>query len=266
MEYLNWELSVLSRAVAYTNLSGAASHVGLSQPQLSRIVARMESQLGIVLLDREARRRSAWTPAAYKVAEIYNSALKQFKGELQQMVVGSHMTHVRVGTLEGLTGIALEYASHLFKKGGVRLLEIRVEDLGDLEEGFSKRNLDVILTFREPGRKKFKYIRKLGYQTLAQTPDLKGIQVMSSFEYGTQMQDINSRDETQTLVSNSLEVRRSWISKFGGHGILPSEIRPSESKPGAKEKSSKGSEVPVLIIGAEDLPPAFWESTLSYKP
>ena len=35
MVSLHWEMSVLSRAVAYPNLSGAASHVGLSQRQLA---------------------------------------------------------------------------------------------------------------------------------------------------------------------------------------------------------------------------------------
>jgi DNA-binding transcriptional LysR family regulator len=261
MEYLNWELSVLSRAIAYTNLSGAASHVGISQPQLSRIVARLEGQLGVLLLDREARRRSAWTPAAYKLAEIYTSCLRQFRGDLQQMVEGTQLTHVRIGTLEGLTAIALEYARHLFGKAGVKLLEIQVYDLGDLEEGFSKRNLDVIFTFREPGRKKYKHVRKLGYQTLERTSNTRGIQVMSSFEYGAQMQDLKGGkggDAPQVLVSNSLDVRKAWIARFGGAGIIPSEVR--------RDKSGKNGEVPVLIVGAEDLPGVFWEKTQSYKP
>ena len=48
MDHLNWELSVLNRSVAYNNLSGASQHVGLSQPQLSRIVAKLEDRWNLV--------------------------------------------------------------------------------------------------------------------------------------------------------------------------------------------------------------------------
>jgi len=71
MEHFNWELSVLSRAVAYQNLSGASQHVGLSQPQLSRIIQKLEAQWSVVLLDRSAKRKACWTPAAYKLARVY---------------------------------------------------------------------------------------------------------------------------------------------------------------------------------------------------
>lgn len=257
MEYLNWELSVLSRAVAYTNLSGAASHVGLSQPQLSRIVARIEGQMGVNLLDREARRRSAWTPAAYRISEIYTTCLQQFRGDVQNLVQGSQLNHIRIGTLEGLTSIALQFAHFLFEKTGVKLLELTVEDLNELEESFGKRNIDVLFTFREPGRRKFKYVKKLGYQTLEPPTAGKGIRVMSSFEYGTEMQKVDPANSPRMLVSNSLEVRRNWIAKFGGHGILPSDVR--------REKSGKTGEVPVIVVGSEDLPAAFWEKVSTYK-
>jgi hypothetical protein len=251
MDYLNWELSVLSRAVAYTNLSGAASHVGLSQPQLSRIVAKLESQLELTLLDREARRRSAWTPSAYRLAEVYNDSLRQFRSGLSKLTENAELSHVRIGTLEGLTGNALELARHLFEGGSVRVLELDVLDLNDLEERFGKREFDLIFTFREPGRKKFKHVRKLGYQTLESLGSPKGVQVMSSFEFGNKMGNLRSDSARRILVSNSLEVRKTWIAQFGGTGILPSQVR--------KEKGAKAGDVPVLIVGAEDLGSAFWK-------
>src|SRR5690606_13535732 len=64
---LNWDLTVLSRAIQYNNLSGAAQHVGISQPQLSRIVSRLESELGVPLLNRETRRHSTWTAQAHRI-------------------------------------------------------------------------------------------------------------------------------------------------------------------------------------------------------
>lgn len=61
MQQLYYELGVLAKAVNFKNLSAAALHVGLSQPQLSRIIAKIEEELKIVLLDRSAKRKSGWT-------------------------------------------------------------------------------------------------------------------------------------------------------------------------------------------------------------
>ena len=58
LQNLAYELSVLVKAVQHKNLSAAAVHVGLSQPQLSRLVAKIEHELNIILLDRTARRKS----------------------------------------------------------------------------------------------------------------------------------------------------------------------------------------------------------------
>ena len=105
MKQLNWDLHVLSRSIAYPNLSAAATHVGLSQPQLSRIVAALEEQYGLQLLDREARRKAAWTPAAYGLVEIYSTTVRQFEGDIQKIAHGQELTHLKVGTLEGLIPI-----------------------------------------------------------------------------------------------------------------------------------------------------------------
>ena len=100
MIHLHWELSVLSRAVAYSNLSGAAMHVGLSQPQLSRIVAKLEKEFGVMLLDRAARRKSGWTPSAFRLAEVYGTSVRKLEVDIQQAVQDSEPNHLTVGTLE----------------------------------------------------------------------------------------------------------------------------------------------------------------------
>jgi hypothetical protein len=260
MEYLNWELSVLSRAVAYSNLSGAAANVGVSQPQLSRIVARLEGELGVTLLDRAARRKSSWTTAAYRLAEVYGEAARQFRAGIETLAGGQRLTHVQVGVLEGLIPIAARFARHALGTPDVRLVELKVEDLNDLEELFFKRSLDFLFTVREPGRKKHGYVRQLGFQTL--DPVEKGssaVRVESSFEHATASPRKGSAAE-RVLVSNSLQVRKHWIEKYGGRGILPSEVRSTELK-----GAGKGKEVPVLLVGAETLSAETWKTLSGFR-
>jgi DNA-binding transcriptional LysR family regulator len=83
MERISHELSVLTRAVAYKNLSGASQHVGLSQPQLSRIVKKIEETFSIVLLDRGAKRNATWTPTAHRLADFYLKKMRVFERELE---------------------------------------------------------------------------------------------------------------------------------------------------------------------------------------
>lgn len=259
MEQLNWELSVVTRAVAFPNLTTAAGHVGLSQPQLSRIVSKLETELGVMLLDRAVKRKSGWTPAALRLAQIYSGTVRYFQGEVQKLVSTTQPTHVRLGTLEGLTGIAMSFARHLFERTGVHTIELLVEDLDTLEELFGSRALDLIFTQREPGRKKYRYALRLGHQTIevsARKGDVpQGFRVMSSFEYGTRARAAKG-GEPPTLVSNSLDVRKRWIAAHGGTGTLPSEIR--------KGKPSRPNEVPALLLGADDLPHAFWEKASAF--
>ena len=47
MEYLSWDLAILSRAVAYANLSSASAHVGLSQPLVRFIGEKIPERRGI---------------------------------------------------------------------------------------------------------------------------------------------------------------------------------------------------------------------------
>lgn len=253
MERLHWELSVLSRAVAYKNLSGASSHVGLSQPQLSRIVSKIEKELNVVILDRGVRRKSNWTPTAYQLAELYLNLNRKFNSEIQNLVVGMEPKFLRVGALEGLIPLASEFCHHLLTKTSVQVLEMDIYDLNPIEEYFFKGDLDMIFTLREPGKGKFSHVRVLGYQSLDETGKESDIRVMSSFEYGTQMNKLKL-GKTKAFVSNSLEVRKNWLSRHGGVGVLPSNI-------GRKKPSSKNI-VTVSLIGQDYLSPAIWEQAL----
>lgn len=247
MEYLSWDLSIFSRAVAYANLSNASAHVGLSQPQLSRIVAKLEDELGIVLLDRETRRKSSWTPAAYRLADIYSRTFSSFRTEVASLSQGLDPDHVRIGALEGLVPLALEFCHSLLKQTKVMVVELDVLDQNFLEEKFTKNELDLIFSMREPGRKKFRYIKTLGFQTI-DLIDNGEPKVYSMFEYTSALH--KRKPSEKAFVSNSLSVRRHWFEQFGGTGSLPSSIR--------SKKSGKKTEVPALLIAHDALPPAVW--------
>lgn len=271
LESLSWELSVLARAVTYKNLSGAAQNVGISQPQLSRILGRIESQLQAVLLDRSSRRKAAWTPLAHQLAQAYLKSSRSLNGEIAKLLEGSEPRLIHIGTLEGLMPLALRFGHHVLTKTGVSTLDLDVFDLNDLEQKFFQGDLDLIFTAREPGRKKFSYSRTLGYQNLEllggdETPFV----VMSSYEYGIRSARPSRKTEpsssSKVLISNSLSVRKRWLEEFGGAGTLPSEVR-SSKKDARREKGARVlKEEEVYLFGQDHLSPPFWEKLAQFKP
>ena len=251
MQNLHWELSVLSRAVAYKNLSGAASNVGLSQPQLSRIISKIESNLNVVLLDRASRRNSSWTALAFKLAETYSRGAQQVEKDVRKVIGETEFRQVKIGTLEGLIPLAAEFSKKIFKVAAVEEVELDVHDLSRLEELFFKGELDFIFISREPGKKKFKYLTLLGHQSLNQVKTIQDTLVLSSFEHQTQISAFKSKNFTSTLISNSLAVRKHWLESYGGVGIIPSMVR--------KDRSNGDESQPVFLIGSDLISPALWK-------
>lgn len=249
---LHWEMSVLSRSVAYPNLSGAAAHVGLSQPQLSRIVSKLENEFQVQLLDRAARRKSGWTAAAFKLAEVYANSERKLESEIHKLVKATEPTQIRMGTLEGMSGLASQLCRFMLKETSVIVARLDIHDLNVLEELFLSGEIDLLLTSREPGRRKFKYSREVGYQNLEETGVAgakSAIRVYSPFEYGTKL-GARHGEEEKLFVSNSLELRKSWIRQFGGFGTIPSEVK--------KQRPAQGGHA-VLLIGADTLSQNLWQ-------
>ena len=218
MDCLNWDLTILSRAVAYPNLSTAAMHVGLSQPQLSRIVARLEGDLGLVLLDREAKRKSGWTPPALRLADACSRATRGLTKDLQRLAETAEPRELRIGALEGLLPLASKLAQGLFERSRVRTLEVDVLDLNPLEEQFLSGELDLLLTVREPGRRKFRNALRLGYQALERVaPKESRVEVMSPFEFRAKAQPAlrarRGTDASQQLAARAARVDRALRRK-----------------------------------------------------
>lgn len=254
IETLSYELSVFSRAVQHKNLSSAARHVGLSQPQISRIVARIEQELSVTLLDRSAKRKSSWLPIAAELAELHSRTQRRFAGQVQELVHSTETQQVRIGTLEGLVEIGMAVAHGLFEKVGAQLVECHVFDLTALETQFQSGDLDLILSSREVARMKHRFVRKLGYQTLAtRKKDGEAYLVESPFQYQSKRHP--TRESRPRLISNSLHVRQRWIERYGGQADLPSAVRDQK---GTATDGSKVSE--VLLIGHDLLSPTLWKT------
>lgn len=249
MQQLYYELSVLAKAVHFKNLSAAALHVGLSQPQLSRIIAKIEDELKIVLLDRSAKRKSGWTAIAFQLSEIFEKSIRRLETELQGISNNQMVGELHIGTLEGLSDFALRACRQCFEEVGVKKITLDIFDLNELEANFLSGNLDLIFTSKSPGRQKFKYLSELGFQKLEPIDSNKDFAVLSTFEYGrANKKELESFPHL--FISNSLAMRRAWLEVPGGTGHLPTE---------AKRGRAKDAE-PVLMIGSELLNPVLWEN------
>lgn len=252
MQQIYYELSVLAKAVNFKNLSGAALHVGLSQPQLSRIIAKIEDELKIVLLDRSAKRKSGWTPVAFQLAQMFEKSIKRLETELHTLSQNELVGEIHIGTLEGMADFAINACKHCFDHIGVPKIFIEIYDLNELEAHFLSGNLDLIFTSKTPGRQKFKYLYELGFQVLEKVQTNKNYALLSSFEYGRAgKKDFD--DFKHVLVTNSLSIRRDWFNSYGGTGYMPTE---------AKRGKSKEHE-PVYMIGSEILNPSLWQQVIT---
>lgn len=248
MEQLHWPLTVLSKAVHFKNLTTASAHVGLSQPQLSRLISKIEKEYDIVLLDRTAKRKSGWTPAAHMLAETYILSSKKLKDSLAQILAEQLPSHITIGTLEGLSSVALKATHFLLVQSKVAEVEIDIYDQNDLEVKFLNGDIDLIFTSRNPNKQKYTKHVVLGYQSLDTIDKNKEFSVLSPYEYGVK----KKKPTNKILISNSLNLRKQWLETYGGEGIIPSDIK----------KNAFRDMLPVSIIGHPTLNETIWRTLL----
>lgn len=245
-----WPLAVLYRSVEYKNLTAASQHIGLSQPQLSRLVQKLEKDLKLQLLDRSSRRHTAWTPVAQKLAEAYSQSHQKLIHSISQLQDDSVPRTLSIGTLEGLAPLALAFARRIFNSSPVLQLSLNVLDLNDLEAQFQAAELDIVWTSRSPGKKKYPRQILRGYQKF-EVYNSESVQVLSPFELSRQKRS-KRKSPIRQIISNSLWVRRQWLENEGGQGQVPGPVHQKEM-PG---------EVPVLILGQDHLHSSFWQKVL----
>jgi hypothetical protein len=247
IQNLTYELSVLTKVVQHKNLSAASIHVGLSQPQLSRLIAKIESELSVVLLDRTARRKSGWTQVAHDLALIFNKGLHRLESEVLSIVQDREMSELRIGTLEGLSSMAVQFAQGCFEKLKMRIVFLDILDFKDLDSQFLSGGLDLIFTVKPPSKQKFNHQVEVGFQQMEKVNSDSDIYVCSPFELTT---DKKVENEFKHLfVSNSLHLRRLWLNELGGTGTLPTET---------KKGRGKGF-YSVYLFGSDLISPKLWE-------
>lgn len=247
IQNLTYELSVLAKAVQHKNLSAAAVHVGLSQPQLSRLVAKIESELNIILLDRSARRKSGWTQLAHDLSLTYTKGIGRLQTEILSVAQDSEIHELRIGTLEGLSAIATQFVQFCFENIEISTIHLDVLDFKDLDSQFLSGNLDLIFTVRPPSRQKYSHQLEVGYQQMEKISTDSGVQVFSTYEYSS-LDKKSIGKGSQVLVSNSLAFRSNWLHEIGGSGILPVN---------AKKGRGKGY-YSVYLFGSDLLSPKIW--------
>ncbi len=258
MNPIFWELSVLGRAIHFPNLSSAAANIGISQPQLSRIIKKIETELNTPLLSRESRRNSHWTPSALKIAEAYLKHNKKIGEELEQITQSSLPKKISIGFLEGLMPLAAQLGQHLLKSNLVTQLEMDVFDLSMLEETFLRGDLDVVLTARTPGRKKYNHVRTLGYQRITKHNVAATTTCLTLFESTALLQ--KSKDALKSknvIVSNSLALKKYLVEEYKISADIPSELH-------SKAQSKDDRE--VLLLASPSFPESFWVEVDKFQP
>lgn len=253
IQNLTYELSVLAKAVQHKNLSAAAVHIGLSQPQLSRLVAKIEAELNVMLLDRTARRKSGWTPVAHDLSLTFTKGIGRLQTEILAIAQEREATELRIGTLEGLSPIAAQFVQQAFDRMEIRTVYVDILDFRDLDSEFLSGNLDLIFTVRSPSKQKFSHQIEVGYQQMEKVSTNKNIHVYSPFEFSGL--DKKSLEPVKNiLISNSLSFRANWLHSVGGTGVLPVD---------AKKGRGKGY-YSVYLLGSDLLSPKLWKQITDF--
>lgn len=246
LQNLTYELSILARAVEHKNLSAAAVHVGLSQPQLSRLIAKIEHEMGVVLLDRTARRKSGWTPLALDLVKIFARGISRLELEIMTIAQDRELTELRIGTLEGVASIALQFAQSGLQELKMKKVFLDILDFQDLESLFLNGSLDLIFTVRPPSKQKFAHLIEVGYQQEEYLSSDKDVYVCSPSELVSNKKLEN--EYPHMFVSNSLSLRQKWLNDFGGSGSLPTDTRRGRGK----------GIFSVYLIGSDLISPKLW--------
>jgi len=247
MDELYAPLSILSKAVAYKNLTGASKHIGLSQPQLSRVVKQLEGALNITLLDSSSPRHSSWTPEARSIADVFKQSKQNLGTAISQIQTESLPKEIRIGCLEGLLDEAKKFANRLLKIDYIQNVFVYSHDLNILEAKFISSELDLLVSSRSPKIKKYEFVKLIGYQDFIPLGSKKDeTQILSTFEYLSQKK---SQKDKKSLITNSLYFKKNYQKEFGGYS----------SSPGAVVKTPKTNDnAEVLVIGQDYFNKDLW--------
>jgi hypothetical protein len=247
MNDLHWPLTVLSRAIHYKNITASAASIGLSQPQISRLIQKLENHLQIRLIDKSSPRNSSWTPQARQLAQIYERSTKNLETSLGQLKEDTLPKSIRIASLEGLAIEACGLAKRLFEKTSIQECYLDVFDQDEMEARFLTGDIDLMYSSRIPGMKKGLPHKLVGHQRMKKSATDPRFRLFSPFEYSSSKKP--KKESSFTLISNSLTVRAHWLDEIGGVGQVPGPIL----------RKGAANTLSVLLIAQEYIHPEIWK-------
>ena len=140
------DLHVFFTAVQHGSISKAASHLGVSHPAVSQLIAELEQALGARLLERSSR---GVTPTIYGRALLARgrAAFDELKQGIREIEFLSDpdVGEVKIGCPEGLEAILLPVIEEFSRQYPRVVLDIHVEELETLATKLRNRNLDFVI-------------------------------------------------------------------------------------------------------------------------
>ncbi len=138
---LEWFVAVAE----YGSMRGAARHLGVTQPALTKAIRRLEDETGVILLHRRARgvTLTAYGQALLRHAGSVRASLRDAREELSALRIGM-AGHVRVGAGPAWHRAVLPEAIAAFR--AERPL-VRIQLLGGLDESLKAQLRAGVLDF-----------------------------------------------------------------------------------------------------------------------
>jgi DNA-binding transcriptional ArsR family regulator len=251
MYQLAHELEILTKIVKYKNLTQAAEHVGMTQPHLSRVIRKLEDELGVPLMDRSNKRKPEWSQHAPRLVEIFEANRRNLTYQIADYLEDLVPRSIRIGCLEGMVPFVTEFVSAVVSQYECDIVDLVVFDVAKLERRYLTGQLEFLFNISLPGKGHFERVIEIGYQELTKIETRDDIRVCSLFEYNHFIKDKSKKEIRTNIVSNSLAFRQEFFNRHGGYGRLPSPI--SSSKPRSKQHNT------VYFVGSNEIPQSFWQ-------
>jgi DNA-binding transcriptional LysR family regulator len=149
---LGWRLRLRDlqtlRAVADAgSMARAAGQIGLTQSAISKIIAELESEFGVSLLERNARGVEL-TPSGRALlarSRVMLDELKQAVGDIRH-INDPASGEIRIGTTEPMTSIVADIVHRRAQTHPRIRYSVAISDTTTLVEQLRSRELDVVLT------------------------------------------------------------------------------------------------------------------------
>lgn len=146
MRMLDRKLEIFRTAARLKHFSEAAEALGMSQPNVTQQIARLEREFGMPLFDRTGRTLELTTAGEALQKEC--ESLFQEAGEIHRRVVNAQpgMRFYRIGGTLTAGGFVLpELAARYMERHPRHNLELRVANTRDIVESLKLRTLDLAL-------------------------------------------------------------------------------------------------------------------------